>query len=293
LDLSSIGIPEVPMLGRYEYHSARPGLPMHGHRATLEICYLARGRQTYRVNGDDYHLTGGDFFVTLPGELHDTAGRPEEPGILYWIKLRVPRRGAGFFDLPARNGSVLIRNLLHMPQRHFFGGMRPKTLIDEIFSLYDRPADPLRRISIRVAVVRFLLEVLGCAHEDPYTRHSPLFAGIVETIRSSPEKSHSLSSLAAKVGLSLPWFKARFKTEFGATPHEFILRSKMEAARELLARGESVTEVAMRLGFSSSQYFATLFKRFYHQTPTEFRTGQPIPRLVVPKHIRLPDGDFY
>lgn len=270
-DLSSMGISEVPLLGRYEYHFARPGLPMHGHLATLEICYLARGRQTYRVDGHSYHLAGGDVFVTLPGELHDTAGQPEEPGILYWMNLRIPHRASGFFALPASDGAALIRNLLHMPQRHFFGGMRLKPLIDEVFELCGRPDDPLQRIGIRMAVVRFLLEVLSCAHGERYARHSPLFGGIVEEIRSKPEQPYSLVQLAASAGLSLSRFKARFKSEFGITPHEFILRSKIDAARESLASGESVTEIAMKLGFSSSQYFATVFKRFCDQTPSEFR----------------------
>ncbi len=61
----------------------------------------------------------------------------------------------------------------------------------------------------------------------------------------------------------------------------------MEAAKGLLANeGRSVTETAMHLGFSSSQFFATVFKRFTQQTPVEFCTKGPItplrPGLVQP-----------
>jgi hypothetical protein len=44
-----------------------------------------------------------------------------------------------------------------------------------------------------------------------------------------------------------------------------------------VARGadESVTEIAFAVGFNSSQYFATCFRRNYGSTPGAFRDGQP------------------
>ncbi|MGB8353022.1 MAG: AraC family ligand binding domain-containing protein, partial [Chthoniobacteraceae bacterium] len=67
-----LGIPEVIMLGRYNYSRARDGLVAHSHPGCLEICYLAKGTQLYRVGGHEYVLTGGDVFVTFPDEQHGT-----------------------------------------------------------------------------------------------------------------------------------------------------------------------------------------------------------------------------
>ncbi len=72
--------------------------------------------------------------------------------------------------------------------------------------------------------------------------------------------------------LSLSRFKARFKNEVGLPPADFIMRGKIERARQLLAAGDlSVTQIAMRLGFSSTQYFATAFKRHTGKTPSQAR----------------------
>ena len=58
----------------------------------------------------------------------------------------------------------------------------------------------------------------------------------------------------------------------GSSCEEDILRTKPEKARELLAATDmSVTEIAFRYGFSSSQYFATVFKRLCCSTPTRYR----------------------
>ena len=276
VNLRDVGIPEVPLVGRYEYHSAHPGLRTHTHPGTVEICYLVRGRQTYRVDGREYHLTGGDVFLTYPGEPHDTAGRPEDPGILYWTNVRIPRHGGSLLGLPARDSAVLVDRLLHLPERQFAGSARLKLLLDDVFKLYDQPGDPLKRISVVNLMVRYLLEVLHCAQRHSYMRLSPLIAGVVEAIRSNPEKSYPLSALAANAGLSVSRFKARFKAEIGTAPHEFMLHAKTEAAKKLLAEGKRVTEIAIQLGFSSSQYFATVFKRFCEQTPSEFQKSGPI-----------------
>ena len=72
-------------LGRYNYTSAKSGLREHKHRHAIEICFLVKGRQTYRVGGNFYSLSGGDVFVTFPNEGHSTGGMPEEKGILYWM----------------------------------------------------------------------------------------------------------------------------------------------------------------------------------------------------------------
>jgi AraC-like DNA-binding protein len=276
LDLGRIGIPEVPVFGRYEYASAHSGLRTHTHPGAVEICYLERGLQTYRAGGREYHLVGGDLFVTAPGEPHDTAQQPEDRGILYWLNLRVPRRGASWLMLPARQGTILAGKLSNLPVRQFAGKPVLKRIFDEIFALYDRPGHPLKRVDVANQLVRCLLEVMSCAGRHGELHCSPVIARVVERIQSCPEERYSLNDLAGEAGLSLSRFKVRFKAEMGIAPHEYILRCKMEAAKKILRDGQAtVTEAAMRLEFSSSQYFATVFKRFTKQTPQEFRVEGP------------------
>jgi len=335
--LSLIGLPEVPVFGRYEYCSARPGLATHVHPHAVEICYLERGCQTYRTAGREYHLVGGDVFVTAPGEPHDTGGRVEERGILYWMNLKIPKAGGSILMLPARESAALVNQLSTLPHRHFPGRPSLKQIFNEVFSLCERPAEllsnarktgaassapweesarssadswpasaplalpdnsrttasepacallndsyttasePARVLLTRIAVanqlVRFILETINCAHRHEGIHRSPVISRLVERIKSSPEQNYSLVDLADEAELSLSRFKSKFKAQIGIAPHEFILRCKMEAAKQLLLdRHKSVTDTAMELGFSSSQYFATVFRRFTQQTPVEFCT---------------------
>jgi AraC-like DNA-binding protein len=314
LDLGLIGLTEVPVFGRYEYCSARPGLTTHVHPHAVEICYLERGCQTYRTGGREYHLVGGDVFVTAPGEPHDTGGRVEERGILYWMNLKIPTAGGSILLLPAKESASLVDQLSTLPHRHFPGRPALKQIFNEVFSLCERPTELLdnspttastpacalpndsrttasqsacallTRIAVANQLVRFILETINCAYRHEGIHRSPVISRLVERIKSSPERNYSLVELADEAELSVSRFKSKFKAQIGIAPHEFILRCKMEAAKQLLRdRRKSVTDTAMELGFSSSQYFATVFRRFTQQTPVEFcsqRSAVPLRRAT-------------
>ncbi len=76
--------------------------------------------------------------------------------------------------------------------------------------------------------------------------------------------------LARVAGLSTSWFKARFRREIGMPPGEYVLRQKVARAEKLLRTGRfTVTDVAFDLGFSSSQYFATTFRKYTNKRPSD------------------------
>jgi AraC-like DNA-binding protein len=276
LDLGAVGIAAVPVFGRYAYTTTHAGLLPHAHPHCIEICFLARGSQTYRVGGQDYHVVSGDIFVTFPNESHSTGSNPEDRGILYWMQLRIPPRGRSFLGLSAADTRLLLQGLQSLKYRHFTGRPHMKGMLDNIFRCYQRGPDTLRRVDISNHLVRYLLDVLRCAKQHSGAPHSPAIGALAKTIADHPENNYRLEDLAHQTWLSLPRFKVRFKQETGIPPREFILRQKIHAARDQLARSTTtVTQVALHLGFASSQYFATVFKRYTGQTPQQFRKIGP------------------
>ena len=252
----------------------------------MEICYLYRGEQTYRVHECDYKLVGGDVFITLPDETHSTGNKPEERGVLYWMLLRLPQADS-FFDLPREDGRAFASKLTTLPRRQFAGSRTMRAILDDILLSAGQPSSTLQRLSVRNHLIRYLLEVIACAEAHVPSRPSRIIKEIVSHIQSYPESSHDLEELAARANLSLSRFKARFKSETGTPPKDFILRTKIDAAADRLAKSqEAITKIAFRLGFSSSQYFATVFKRYTGQTPLEFRSTGPRTQLRDAGEIR-------
>jgi AraC-like DNA-binding protein len=271
LDLRSFGVSEVLMLGRYNYRQAREGLFPHAHEDCLEICYLAKGRQLYRVGRKDFVLTGGDVFVTFPGETHSTGESPEEKGYLYWLIIQVPRPSTQFLNCTPKDGWILAQQLLHMPHRHFAGDSELGKIFQEIILACHQPDDPLQHVRIQNRLVDFLLRVIACSKKRPKLSVSVSISSLLRYIEANVHQELPIGALAARGGLSLPRFKGRFKQEVGIPPAEYVLRCKIEAAKKLLLQPRAnVTAVAFELNFSSSQYFATVFRRYTGASPRDF-----------------------
>jgi AraC-like DNA-binding protein len=67
-------------------------------------------------------------------------------------------------------------------------------------------------------------------------------------------------------------FVRRFRDAFGATPHQYLMRIRLDRARKLLtADAASVTDVCMDVGFSSLGSFSTLFARRVGVPPSSYR----------------------
>lgn len=271
MDLRRFSAGSVQSLGHYSYAYARPPLREHRHARALEICFLAKGRQTYRVHGEDFHLRGGDVFFTRPNESHGTGGAPEEKGELFWMTIAEPKEAADFLGLPGPMARSLWRSIERMPRRHFRGSGRLKEALDAVTLAY-HGASNVRDVVIYHELTGFFLELVRCA-QAAVGGATPL-AAVRQHMRERLDETLSVADLARMAQLSPSRFKARFKEETGVPPAEYHLRLRMaEAQRRLRTRRQSVTEVAFALGFSSSQYFATVFKRYTGQTPVRWQAA--------------------
>lgn len=267
-------LPGFLMLGRYQNVASDPGLAPHFHRGALELCFLERGLQTYRVGGRLYRLRGNDQFFTLPDEVHDTAELPQERGILYWIILRVTH-GSPFLGLERKTAARLKRELLRMPRRHFRAHRDCAALLAEMVEVAEamqhdrRPYLPLR---LQALLLQYLTLTLAASHSENTGATSPLLQRVTSYIEDHLSEPVKVARLAEIARLSESRLKARFKREIGVPPAEYWLRRKVERAAVLL-RTRSVTYVAHELGFSSSQYFATVFKRYTVLNPSRYSGG--------------------
>ena len=83
----------------------------------------------------------------------------------------------------------------------------------------------------------------------------------------------SVAEWARVARLSESRFKAWFREEMGIAPAAYRQRRRIEAAQRLLQESPSnITAIAHELGFSSSQHFATVFKRHTGRSPSEWPT---------------------
>jgi AraC-like DNA-binding protein len=78
-------------------------------------------------------------------------------------------------------------------------------------------------------------------------------------------------ALAREGHASSAHFSRSFKRAFGETPHQYLLRRRIERATELLrATDLTVTEVSLEVGFRSLGSFSTAFRELVGEPPSEY-----------------------
>ena len=95
---------------------------------------------------------------------------------------------------------------------------------------------------------------------------------IKELVHAKMEDDLSLDDMAQSVGLSTAHFARMFRKSTGETPHQFVLRLRVERAKAMLRVSDArVFDVAMACGFKTPQHFAQVFRDACRVSPTEYR----------------------
>jgi AraC family transcriptional regulator len=97
---------------------------------------------------------------------------------------------------------------------------------------------------------------------------------IREFVESNLGSSIALADLAALAGVSTRHFIRAFSESTGKTPHQYVISRRIDRARSLLAEDSySLTDVALAVGFSHSQHFASSFRKHTGLCPSQFRAA--------------------
>jgi AraC family transcriptional regulator len=95
---------------------------------------------------------------------------------------------------------------------------------------------------------------------------------VAQYIEENMSEQISLAELAELVRLSVFHFSRAFKQSFGTPPHRYHTSRRIERAKTLLAKpNQSVTEIALDMGFSDTSSFTAAFRKSAGRTPTEYR----------------------
>jgi AraC family transcriptional regulator len=95
---------------------------------------------------------------------------------------------------------------------------------------------------------------------------------VTELLTADLAAEQSLAGLAAQIGLSPFHFSRAFKKSMGIPPHAYQVKLRLEHAEALLLGTQrSVTDIALSVGYESSQSLARAFNRTRGCTPSDFR----------------------
>src|SRR5262249_5784007 len=95
---------------------------------------------------------------------------------------------------------------------------------------------------------------------------------VTEMVNARMDGDLSLEDMAGAAGLSITHFSQMFRESTGQSPHQFVLRHRVERAKQMLRAAEiRVLDVAVACGFKTQQHFARVFRNVCGASPTEYR----------------------
>lgn len=280
---------EVRTVGHWAAdHDQAWGLDWHRNEG-VEFTYVARGRVGFGVNAESHPLKSGDLTVTRPWQRHRVGAPHVAASLLHWLILDVgvrrpnqPWEWPSWVVLSAADLADLTAALSHNEQpvwqaddaiAHYF------EKLSEAATAYD---DRTGESHLKLYVNGLLLALLDVLRRNRPTLDPTLSStqrAVELFLAALPEhvdQEWTLASMAAACGLGRSRFTYYCRRITNMSPSEFLTRCRVEAASTLLLnrRELSVTEVALRSGFGSSQYFATVFRHLVGWSPRDFRREQ-------------------
>ena len=99
-----------------------------------------------------------------------------------------------------------------------------------------------------------------------------------------------LERIAQQAFFSRYHFLRLFRKVYQKTPHQYLMRRRIEKAKQLLISGSRpVTDVCFDVGFQSLGSFSTLFRRMVGTSPLDYRTRIVRPAVLYPGfEVRIP-----
>lgn len=123
-------------------------------------------------------------------------------------------------------------------------------------------------------ITYLLTELLVLSNKDLNTYgQSEVIDETISYINENINQALSLNELSSRASLSVYYFTRVFKKETGYTPHEYIILTRINAAKFYLKSSPTfpVKEICYSCGFTSESNFCTTFKKLVGMTPSDYR----------------------
>lgn len=135
---------------------------------------------------------------------------------------------------------------------------------------------PIREALISQSITIMLTELI-LARDSATT--VPANISIIREVASYIEEHYdqnlTIAHLADRACLSEYHFSRLFKQDIGCPPHEYLLRTRLYAAKHLLRNSTiPLKDISSRCGFTSDSAFSAAFKKWFGTTPKQYRFGQ-------------------
>jgi len=246
----------------------------------IRFYYVIDGRFDWIIDDQHHILYPNDLAVILPGQSFGGEKDLLDIGTVSWMHLELQQleqngkiemgKWSGLADHESRSiGRILLLNSCPVLSEVKEAGVLFQSIKNEFVN---QEIGYVTRINQLVDEL-FILTARQLTRQNNSRRDFPqTFMKLEQTLRENLSHQWTVEEMAALVGLGITAFSEKVKSFTGFSPLNYLINIRISEAIRLLKRPEvHVTDIALDVGFYSSQHFATTFKKLTGYTPSEFR----------------------
>ena len=253
----------------YYYRIRTPGYHFKGEQHSFfELTYVDTGTLYTEVDGVSYRLGEKDLIIYGPGQFHSQHTQDQAVSyvtIMFNMENLSP-------DLPEDWYSVLT-NRVFPYHKTIYTLLR--TLVQESSS--GAPyTDSLMYCLLTETIIRLLQGVYTLQQAQPSSvvrqnYQEELFDQILRFVESKLYEPLTVADICREFSLSRSTLQLLFKNAVNQSPKKYISDMKLARSCQMLRENKyTVSEISLKLGYSSIHYFSNAFNQKYHISPSEY-----------------------
>lgn len=234
-----------------------PPLPMH-HHPTLQVGMVRRGVLDVAIaSGFEGKIAAPNLVVIPPNVPHRVTGLVDT--VVEYAQVELDHR-----EDPSSPWGVISKGMVISTEDP--ASCRAFT---EMLHASDRELPS----SVRRSRLAALADALGAAtlHDLGRPREDPVVHRVLARLDQVTDRSLSLEELAAAEKVSRSTLLRKFRRELGASPHDYHVSVRRNAAFELINRGRSVAEASLETGFHDQSHFTRHARTILAMGPGSWR----------------------
>ncbi|MDO9374738.1 MAG: AraC family transcriptional regulator [Bacteroidota bacterium] len=245
----------------------------------LVIYYINEGRFEWLLDEKAHVLFPGDVVFILPGQKFGNEKGILELGTISWIELNIQQAKnseliLGKWSKLSNPEGNAVRKLLSLNSNPVLTKLNQ---VGEIFNaisleIHNNELGFVTRVNHLIDELIIKIARHRTKQNNPSRDFSKVFMNLEVALRKDLSHQWSVEEMAAIAGMGITLFSERVKNHTGFTPINYLINIRISEAIKLLKKNkESITDIALDIGFYSSQHFSTTFKKLTGYSPGEFR----------------------
>lgn len=261
-------------------------VPLHEQMCS-EISYIISGSGKFYVNGKEYEVKEGDFFINCIGEQHSIKASKHDSLRYFYLGFSI-------------DSGMIADNQELIKMFEFFSTHHEQPICH---SKYDITASLMSRLinefynggELSQLVIENLLKIIIM---DVYRSYAKMNNKLIRFPKKEEAAGNVLykvinyidnhvfdivkiGDIAREIGYSPSYISHLFREKTGITTQHYLITKKIEKSIEMMYEGETnITRIASQLNYETLQSFSRAFKNIIGISPSEY-----VKRIVQGKAI--------